>query len=88
MKLSEKKHIELSILSKKRNIIKNIYCIYALINKDKIVKFIHVMSNAETGEEVATSELIAAHLDRQARKACPIPEEIKERCMASISNAT
>ena len=37
MKLSEKKHIELSILSKKRNIIKNIYCIYALINKDKIV---------------------------------------------------
>lgn len=56
--------------------------------KDKTIRFIHIMYDAETGVEVATSELVAAHLDRNVRKACPFPEEIKEKCLALINRAT
>jgi acyl-CoA thioester hydrolase len=47
---------------------------------DKTLRFRHTMVNAETGVEVATTELLAVHLDRQARKSCPLPEDIKARC--------
>ncbi len=50
--------------------------------KDKSVRFIHVMYNSETGTEVATSELVGVHLDTKERKACSIPEHIKEKCAA------
>ena len=56
--------------------------------KDKTLRFIHTMYNAESGVEVATSELVAAHLDRNVRKACSFPEEIKEKCSALIHKAT
>ena len=56
--------------------------------KDKTIRFIHVMFNSETGAEVATSELVAAHLDRKARKACSFPEDIKEKCLALMDKAT
>lgn len=47
---------------------------------DKIIRFIHVMLNSETGMELSTSELVGVHFDRKKRKSCVIPEEIKERC--------
>jgi acyl-CoA thioester hydrolase len=50
--------------------------------KDKTLRFIHTMYNVETGGEVATSELVAAHLDRKLRKACPFPAEIRQNCLA------
>ena len=52
--------------------------------KQKTIRFFHTMLNPETGEEVATSELVAAHLDREKRKACPIPEAIRENCLSMI----
>jgi acyl-CoA thioester hydrolase len=55
--------------------------------KDKTIRFIHTMYNVETGGEVATSELVAAHLDRKRRKACPLPEEIKKNCLALADKA-
>ncbi len=33
--------------------------------KDKTVRFIHLMYNSETGIEVATSELVAVHLEKK-----------------------
>lgn len=48
--------------------------------KDKTVRFVHYMYNSETGIEVATSELLGVHLDKKERKACPLPEDIKEKC--------
>lgn len=51
---------------------------------DKTIRFLHTMYNAETGVEVATTELIAVHLDRNARKACALPEDIKSNCMKLI----
>ncbi len=56
--------------------------------KDKTIRFIHIMYNSETGEEVASSELVAAHLDRNKRKACSLPEHIRDKCAALIPGAT
>ncbi len=56
--------------------------------KDKAIRFIHIMYNSETGIEVATSELVGVHLDRKERKACSLPEDIKEKCVALMSDAT
>jgi len=56
--------------------------------KDKTIRFIHIMFNAETGLEVATSEMVAVHLDRNARRACPLPEDIRDKCTALIKNVS
>ena len=47
---------------------------------DKTIRFLHQMYNAETETEVASTELLAVHLDREKRKACSIPDEIKNKC--------
>lgn len=44
--------------------------------KRKTVRFLHRMFNSETGEEVATSELVAAFLDTEARRATEFPQVI------------
>ena len=49
---------------------------------DKSIRFVHIMSNSETGAELASSELVGVHFDRKKRKARVIPEEIKKRCAA------
>jgi acyl-CoA thioester hydrolase len=56
--------------------------------KDKTIRLIHTMYNAETRLEVATSELVAAHLDRKQRRACPLPEDIKKNCIALMKDTT
>jgi acyl-CoA thioester hydrolase len=48
--------------------------------KEKIIKFLHVMYNAETMEEVASTELVGVHLDREKRKSCPLPTSVLEKC--------
>ena len=52
--------------------------------KDKTLRFFHVMYNAETEKEVATSELLGVHLDRKKRKSCIFPEDIQTNCKALI----
>jgi acyl-CoA thioester hydrolase len=46
--------------------------------RDRIVRFVHEMRNAETNEVASTCEITAAHLDRHARKSCPFPAEVKQ----------
>lgn len=53
--------------------------------KEKIVRFKHHMYNAESDALVATTELVGAHLDRQERKTCPLPEAIRRRCEQLIT---
>ncbi|MCG8494302.1 MAG: thioesterase family protein [Sneathiellales bacterium] len=48
--------------------------------KEKTIRFMHHMFNAEKETLVATTELVAAHLDRELRKSCPFPEEIRSNC--------
>ena len=52
--------------------------------KDKTIRFFHTMYNAETGDEVATTELVAVHLDRNKRKGCSLPDDIRSRCEEMI----
>ena len=46
--------------------------------RDKSIRFLHEMRNAETGEMVATCEITAVHLDREAHKSMPFPPAIRE----------
>ena len=52
--------------------------------KDKSIRFMHHMANSETNKILATTELVAAHLDRNLRKACPFPDDIRIKCIGLI----
>jgi acyl-CoA thioester hydrolase len=45
--------------------------------REKSIRFLHEMRNAETGEIVATCEITAVHLDRQAHKSMPFEDAIR-----------
>jgi acyl-CoA thioester hydrolase len=45
--------------------------------REKSVRFLHEMRNAETGEIAATCELTAVHLDRQAHKSMPFEDAVR-----------
>jgi acyl-CoA thioester hydrolase len=47
--------------------------------KPKTIRFLHRMYDTENEEEVATTELVGAHIDTDARKAVPFPDEIVKR---------
>jgi acyl-CoA thioester hydrolase len=47
--------------------------------KPKTIRFLHRMFDTESGEEVATTELVGAHIDTEARKAVPFPQDIVKR---------
>jgi len=49
--------------------------------KRKTVRFMHTMINSETGEVVATTELVAAFLDAEARRATEFPPEILDAAL-------
>lgn len=55
--------------------------------KDKTIRFIHTMYNAQSGAQVATTELVAVHLDRKKRKGCALPDDIRGQCEAMIEQA-
>ena len=45
--------------------------------REKSIRFLHEMRNAETGEIAATCEITAVHLDRQAHKAAAFDDAIR-----------
>ncbi|MCG8381205.1 MAG: acyl-CoA thioesterase [Gammaproteobacteria bacterium] len=49
---------------------------------DKTLRFFHAMYNIENDVEVATSEFLGVHLNRVKRKSCPLPTDIKSKCLA------
>lgn len=44
--------------------------------RGKTVRFRHSMYNAETGEEVATTDLVGVHMDTKLRRAVPMAPEL------------
>ena len=50
--------------------------------KPKTLRFLHRMYDAESGEEVASSELVGVHIDTDTRKAVPFPRDVS-RCRDS-----
>jgi acyl-CoA thioester hydrolase len=59
----------------------------ALEIKDKSLRFLHEMWNAETRELAASCELTAVHIDRRQRKAMPFPEAVRAAALADITAA-
>ena len=47
--------------------------------RSKSMRFYHQMRHDVTGDVAAATILIGVHLDAQARKPCPFPDEIVER---------
>ncbi len=47
--------------------------------RDKVVKFVHEMRNAQSGEVAAVCAITAVHLDGRARKSTAFPPEILAR---------
>jgi acyl-CoA thioester hydrolase len=52
--------------------------------KPKVVRFTHRMYDVETGEEVAATTITAAHMDTEARRAVPFPDDIAARLAAAV----
>ena len=44
--------------------------------RDKIIKFLHIMYNVESMQEVANTEFVGVHIDRKIRKSCPLPTSV------------
>jgi acyl-CoA thioester hydrolase len=55
--------------------------------REKSVRFMHEMRNAETGEVAATCEITAIHLDRQARKSTAFGATIRRTAMSQLAVA-
>ena len=53
--------------------------------RDKSIRFLHEMRNAETGEIAATCEITAVHLDRAAHKSSPFPPALRETAMKHLA---
>ena len=47
--------------------------------RDRVIRFVHEMRNAESGDVAAVAALTAVHLDTESRKASAFPRAIKER---------
>ena len=49
--------------------------------RDKVIRFVHQMFNAASGELCAVTQLVGAHLDTERRKTTPRPEEVRHRAL-------
>jgi acyl-CoA thioester hydrolase len=52
---------------------------------EKRLRFRHDMHNLEKGSLVASCEITAVHLDKQAHKSCPFPQSIREIAEAVLA---
>ena len=52
--------------------------------KDKVLRFVHQMTNDATGEMAAKTTLVAVHLDAKIRKAQALPDDVRERARALL----
>ena len=55
--------------------------------RDKSIRFLHEMRNAETGEIAATCEFVGVHVDRQARKSIAFAPAIRDAAMRHLDPA-
>ena len=52
--------------------------------RDKVLRFVHEMRNAESGEIAAVCELTGVHLDTAVRKSCQFPAEVLSLARARV----
>jgi len=49
--------------------------------REKSIRFVHEMRNAETGEVAAICEMTGVHIDRHVRKAAAFPDTIRSAAL-------
>lgn len=54
--------------------------------REKLIRFCHEMRNAVTDEVSAITVVTGVHMDTDARKACPLPEELATRARTLITS--
>lgn len=54
--------------------------------REKVIRYLHEMINAETSELAASAEITAVHLDTTTRKSCPFPAAVLTRMRAMIDS--
>lgn len=66
----------------------NLVCIRSGVTevKEKTIRFFHEMINEETNEVVAVTWLRGAHIDSTLRKACAMPEEMRKKAEAMVTD--
>ena len=52
--------------------------------REKSLRFVHEMRNAETDKVAAITVLVGVHIDTGTRKACPLPEAVAARARERI----
>ena len=52
--------------------------------RDRVIRFVHQMRNDATGEAAAVVMSTAVHIDTEARKAAPFPDDVKARAREHI----
>lgn len=52
--------------------------------RDKVIRFVHEMRNADSQQVAAICEITAVHMDRQSRRACPFAEHVRAAAERSI----
>ncbi len=52
--------------------------------RDKVLRFVHEMRNAETGEVAAVCELTGVHIEAATRKSCPFPQHVLSLARARV----
>ena len=55
--------------------------------KEKSLRFVHEMTNEETGAVAARTTLKGVHLDTEARKSCAFPQAVRDRADALLLSA-
>ena len=49
--------------------------------REKSIRFVHTMLNADTGEVCATCAIVGVHVDLALRKSCPFPDELRRMAL-------
>jgi acyl-CoA thioester hydrolase len=52
---------------------------------NKVIRYRHRMTRRDDGSEVATSEMVAAYLDRHTHRAARLPEDVRQRALAELA---
>ena len=61
-----------------------VVCSRLLEMREKVIRLQHEMTDAETGEPVARTEMTGVHLDRDTRRACAFPEALRTSAQQHI----
>ncbi len=79
--------VEQNIQYKRELLVGDIVAVYSVLDemREKVIRFTHEMRKSDTDEVAAITTLTAVHLDKDARRACAFPAEVREKAAALLA---